>query len=463
MNTFFTKGALAAVTVSMLGTSALAGGFDRGGVNIDQLFDQERFSARATLSHVMPDRALKNVQRANTDATAAAIQGAAAIAAGVTPAQFGGLPAATQAALITAVTPIVLANPQFTTPDSSAKVSVKGDYTNGTLGWKMNLGQGLDCLGTYTKPFGANATYGENNAYSVSATQFSVDTDDYGLTCSYQFGLGETSVGDSFFRIIAGGSYQELTGFQARQRFLDLSNAGIGAAGGVTNTAGIGTFTASGEAAAYRLGAAYEIPSIALRAAVIYTSAYDYSLNGIQDNTGFGAVIPGTQLVPITASTEIPQSVEVRLQSGINERTLGFLNVKWQEWSKLGIIPINGGRSPVTGLPTQLSFDPLYRDGWTVSGGIGRVLTEELTGSVSLGWDRGTSTITGTQTDTYTLSAGVRYQPTENFELSVGGLVGMLTSGTSQLSPFGDAANQVTYSFDDDLVTAVSIAAKIKY
>ncbi|MEL7230290.1 MAG: outer membrane protein transport protein, partial [Pseudomonadota bacterium] len=228
-------------------------------------------------------------------------------------------------------------------------------------------------------------------------------------------------------------------------------------------TAGIGTFTASGEAAAYRLGAAYEIPSIALRAAVIYTSAYDYSLNGIQDNTGFGAVIPGTQLVPITASTEIPQSVEVRLQSGINERTLGFLNVKWQEWSKLGIIPINGGRSPVTGLPTQLSFDPLYRDGWTVSGGIGRVLTEELTGSVSLGWDRGTSTITGTQTDTYTLSAGVRYQPTENFELSVGGLVGMLTSGTSQLSPFGDAANQVTYSFDDDLVTAVSIAAKIKY
>lgn len=463
MKKTMTNGVLAAVGLAMFSTSALAGGFDRGGVNIDQLFDTERYSARATLSHVMPNRELKNVQRATTDATAAAIVGGAAQAAGVTPAQFSQLPAGVQAAIISQVTPIVLANPQFTTPSSSDKIEVSGDYTNGTMGWKMNLGAGFDCLGTYTKPYGANANYGENNAYSVSATEFTVETDDYGLTCGYQFAAGSTSVGDSFVRVIGGVSYQELTGFQSRQRFLDLANAGIASAGGVTDTSGIGTFTASGSAVGYRVGMAYEIPQIALRVAGIYHSAYDYDLSGIQDNTGFGAVIPGTSLVPITATTEIPQAFELRMQSGINERTLAFLNIKWQEWSQLGIIPIEGGKSPTTGLDTNLSFDPLYRDGWTVSGGLGYAATEQVSLLGSLGWDRGTSTITGSQTDTWTFSAGLRYQPTENFEVSVGGLVGVLTSGSSQLSPFGDDANQVTYSFDDDLITAVSLSAKIKY
>lgn len=196
---------------------------------------------------------------------------------------------------------------------------------------------------------------------------------------------------------------------------------------------------------------------------MIYHSSYQYDLAGIQDNTGFGAVIPGTQRVPITLSTEIPQAVEVKLQSGVAPGTLAFLNVKWQEWSKLGIIPIQGGRSPATGAPTALSFDPLYRDGWTVTAGVGREFTDMVSGSAAFTYDRGTSTITGSQTDTYTFSAGVAIEPNENFEVRLGGAVGILTSGTSLPAPGGDSANNVTFSFGQDTVTALSGSVRLKF
>ena len=98
-------------------------------------------------------------------------------------------------------------------------------------------------------------------------------------------------------------------------------------------------------------------------------------------------------------ATEIPQSLELRVQTGIAEETLALARIKWQQWSRLGIVPVNGVISPTTGLPSTTSFDPLYRDGWTVTGGIGRTFSERLSGLASITWDRGTSTISGFQTD----------------------------------------------------------------
>ncbi len=456
---------MAALTATSALNVALAGGFDRGGVNIDQLFDKQRFSFKTETRHVMPQRKLKNVRRGENAAANAQIDGLDGVqdgrlnqAAAVT--RLGG-GAVGAARLNGAINAINTALPV----DTDNEIKVDADFTTYSVGIKMGLATDFNCLLTYTEPFGADANYGENNAYSASATKFSISTRDYGATCGYSFDLGETSLGASSLRLIAGGSYQQLEGFQARQRFLDFANAGaiVIPGTGVTNSAGIGTFTASGDSLGYRLGVAYEIPDIALRAMVLYHSKYDYDLDGVQDNTGFGALIPVSRIVPITASTEIPQAVEIRLQSGINEKTLGFLNMKWQQWSNLGIIPIHGGISPIDGRPTALSFDPEYQDGYTISGGIGRQLTEQLSGLVGLGWDRGTSTTTGSQTDTYTLSAGLSYRPTENLELNFGGLVGVLTDGDSEISPFGDAANNVTYDFDDDAIYALSASVKLSF
>lgn len=468
---------IATVATASAMTTVLAGGFDRGGVNVDQLFDTERFSFKTELRHVMPQRKLKNVRRGENAAVPALVQGGVAqVLANPTPQIAAGLAAnreATIRAVTAQVTAAVLANPAFA-PDFDEEIDVDNDFTVPAVGIKMGLTEDLDCLLTYTEPYGADADYGLNNAYSASAVEFSVDTKDLGATCGYKFDMGETSLGASNLRVIAGVSYQQLDAFQSRQRFLDLANSGLGFpgaplsanVGGVTNSLGLATFEASDDAFGYRVGVAYEIPAIALRAMVLYQSKYDYDVEGVQDNSGVGGIVPGVfdvREVPITASTEMPQAIEIRLQSGINDKTLGYLNMKWQQWSKLGIIPIAGGFSPVDGQPTELSFDPEYQDGYTISGGIGRRFTDEVSGLLGLGWDRGTSTVTGSQTDTYTLSAGLSYTPTENFTLNFGGLVGVLTDGDSQISPFGDSANNVTYEFDNDPIYALSASVKLSF
>ncbi len=215
---------------------------------------------------------------------------------------------------------------------------------------KANFTDEAACLASYHEPFGADAEYGMNNAYSATSVEFSIDTRDYGLTCSYRFAAGNFSIGQGYVRAIVGGSYQQLDGFQSRQSFLDFANAGIpGLWGLVTNTRGLGTFDINGDAFGYRVGLAYEIPTIALRAMVLYNSKYDYDdLNGFQDNTGFGATDPGIARSPITMATEIPQSIEVRLQSGVTESMLIYANFKWQQWTKLDVIDISGGISPVS-------------------------------------------------------------------------------------------------------------------
>ena len=389
---------------------ANAGGFDRGGVNIDQLFDAAPFSAEAGVTYVSPRRTLKNVERQDG---------------------FGA---------------------------SSASVDVDGDYAVPRIGFKANLFEPVDCLATYTEPYGADGGFGTGNAYSPTAVEFKVDTRDIGLTCSYKM-----EVGKGVFRMIGGVSYQEVDAFLSRETLQAFGNPGLG------------KFQLSDEAVSWRAGAAYEIPEIAFRASLMYSARYNYDgLSGTADSSEFGpTLIPGfppsmfnppltTGIVPATASAEIPQALELKVQSGIAPGWLAFGSLKWQQWSKLDVIQINGVISPLGGGPTDVSFDPLYRDGWTVSGGVGHKFTEKLSGAASITWDRGTSTVSGYQSDTWSFSAGGSYSPTESVEIRLGGSIGVLTSGSS--SPSGaDQANAVTYEYDDDLLLAGSASVKIKF
>ncbi|MGB7431393.1 MAG: outer membrane protein transport protein [Ahrensia sp.] len=510
---------LAFLAATAVSGAAHAGGFDRGGVNIDLLFSPERITSEATATFVAPQRSIDNIARGSNSANIPAVrQGAidAAVAANrdtlVRSAVAAGfilqtqdldaieafvLNPANQATIATflsnpaqaAAVDATIAAPQFAptlsviqagaeqaitaqvnagldaalVPATQSNLDIDSDFVVPRLGWKMSVTDDAACLGTYSEPYGADANYGTNNAYSATAVSFGVATRDYGLTCSYRFDGPELGIGKSSFRIIGGVSYQELTGTQQRQSFLDFANAGINSIGGITNTAGIGRFDVEGDSIGYRIGAAFEVPDIALRAVVLYHSKYDYDLSGFQDNRGFGALIPGTALVPITMQTEIPQAVEVKLQTGVAEGTLAFLNVKWQDWSQLGIIPIVGGRNPATGGASNLSFDPLYRDGWTVTAGVGKVINDFTNGSLSLTWDRGTSTTTGTQTDTWTMAAGVSINPNDNVEFRFGGALGLLTSGESLPAVGGDPANNITYSFGNDVVSAVSGGLRVKF
>jgi long-chain fatty acid transport protein len=402
VNNLRLKALLGAACFSLLLPGVAAGGgFDRGGVNIDQLFDAAPYSFDAGVTYVSPQRTLKNVQRLDGS----------------------GL--------------------------STSEVDVGGDYAVPRIGIKANVFEPVDCLATYTQPYGAVANYGMNNAYSPTAVKYSVKTNDFGLTCSYKVNVGK---GD--MRFIGGVSYQDVDAFLSRQTLLAFGNTGLG------------KFKLSDQAVGWRAGAAYEIPDIALRGTLMYYSSYKYDgLSGTVDTTGFqgGPLGNVTGVFPVTASAEIPQAVELKLQSGIAPGWLAFGSVRWQEWSKLGVIPILGVRSPVTGQPSAVSFDLLYRDGWTITGGIGHKFNDQISGVVSLTWDRGTSTTSGYQSDTWAVASGISYSPNEKVEIRLGGSVGLLTSGSSTFTGVGDTANAVTYTYGNDLLLAGSAAIKVKF
>ena len=231
---------------------------------------------------------------------------------------------------------------------TSSSVDVDDNYAVPRIGFKANVFEPVDCLATFTQPYGADADYGINNAYSPTAVEFKVDTNDYGLTCSYKIQAGK-----GFARVIGGISYQEVDAFQSRQTLQTFAIPGVG----VFHNPGIGKFKLSDEAVSWRVGASNEIPEIALRASLVYSAKYDFDgLEGTVDTTGFAnpaqPFLRGLGVFPVSAATEIPQSVELKFQSGIAPGWLAFGGIRWQEWSNLQIIPITGVRNPVTGRPS---------------------------------------------------------------------------------------------------------------
>lgn len=418
---------LAFITSALISSSALAGGFDRGGVNIDQLFDTDRFGVSAQVTYVNPQRTINNVTR-----------------------------------------PALAANPPVAAAFNGTSVDNEGDFVVPRIGAKFNVANGLDCLASYSEPFGGDANYGTGNNYSPSTVEFFLDTQDYGLTCGYQYALGDVSLGgvtgESFLRLIGGVSYMEVQGFLSRESLLFGTAIPTGSAPIIIppQQGALGTFSIEDETFGWRAGVAYEVPSIALKASIVYNSRYDLSLTGIQDTTALTNLGPGATLTPILLSgAEIPQSLDVKLQTGINETTLAFLNFRWQDWSKLQILPVI---NTATGTATGSTLDASFRDGYTVSVGVGKTITEKLSGLASLTWDDGTSTIVGTQSDTWTLSGGLRYTENDQLSLNIGGAIGILEGGTSGINPNNpDPSSAVTFEFDADVVYAISGGLNYKF
>jgi long-chain fatty acid transport protein len=399
--------------------NASAGGLERGGYNVDLLFDPAPITGEASAVYVNPQRDLINAR--DTD-------------------------------------------PRDGTMTGSGKVRDTESYWVPRVGMKVAPLQGVDCMMDYSQPWGVHINPGPNWAGANSNIETKVDSDNYSGTCSYKFQAGK---GD--LRFIGGLYYQEISGFKTAQAHPALPGGvfpGIPVA-----VSGLGTLDLDTNGWGWRAGVAYEIPEIALRASVVYNSAVDLDIKGSLD-LAQAPLVPtiGGRKISVFGSAEMPQSVEMKLQSGIAPGWLAFASVKWVDWSVLQSVsfcPVGtealgcsyGGRNFAT------SLDLLYRDGWTISGGVGHKFTDTISGAASITWDRGTSTGLGTQTDTWTFGAGASYTPSENLEFRLGGALGVLTKGSSGVvvsngNAFG---TDVSYDFDNDLLSAVSVSAKLKF
>jgi len=186
----------------------------------------------------------------------------------------------------------------------------------------------------------------------------------------------------------------------------------------------------------YVVGAAYQIPKYALRVALTYRS----EISTEHDSVEWG--VPD-----FITSVTTPQSVNLDFQTGVNEKTLVFGSIRWVNWGGFALAPTLLGIN--TGEPL-VSYDD---DVITYSLGVGRKLTDTLSGAVTVGYEEalGGSPSVLAPTDGYiSVGAGLTYTY-DNIEI---------TGGVKYLW-LGDAADPTVGAFTDN--NAMAFGLKVAF
>jgi long-chain fatty acid transport protein len=325
---------------------------------------------------------------------------------------------------------------------SSSDDDFTQNYSVPSFSAKFRASDNFSCALTYTQPFGAKSEYGAAaqaadriadggfpQANAVLNSQFK--TDELGGTCAVNVTAGP---GEMYF---LGGVFSQSFDY--------------------TEVKDFGTLNLQDDSAfGYRFGLGYEIKEYALRAEVMYRSQVDHEATG--DFYNESAVLNGFYGLPLNdfvdadGNGSLPQSLELSLQSGIAPGWLAFASVKWTDWSVLQTLNYS-----IDGLPDQ-EKNFFWRDGWTISGGIGHQFTETVSGAVSLTWDRGVGTGADIMTDTWTLGAGTQIKAGPGV-IRLGAAATYLTEGEQSTSDGADFNATV----GGDWAYAVSASYKISF
>ena len=378
---------LALVPSSLIALPAMAGGFSRGEANTDMLFNEARFGAEASYVYVTPDRSYSSLMGQSVDEDAY--------------------------------------SDQFQIP-------------NVALG--MRIGDNLSCALTYTKPFGASATYSaaaQNAEYQTAVANSSplpnptskmkFSSDEYGATCDVRLEAGPGRIH------MIGGAFVETFEYAEDTLIGNVRLKDDGKLG-------------------YRLGLAYDIPEYALRVQLMYRSQIKHEGDGsfTASTDGLALGIPST--LPASGAGTLPQSIKLYAQSGIAPGWLAYGSVTWTDWSVLPNFSYT-----VTGLGTSNKVFN-YTDGYTVQLGIGHEFNEKLSGTVNLTWDQGVGTGADISTDAWTLGLGAQYKAKVG-TFGVGAALTYLTAGSQS------ASDGATYDAkaNADWAVAAGVSYKIEF
>jgi long-chain fatty acid transport protein len=275
---------------------------------------------------------------------------------------------------------------------------------------KLNVVDDFRCAGTVTQPYGGAQDWPIPFGTSAKRSE-EFSTTEWGMTCGYKFDLERGR-----FWLLGGLFYEDF-------------NYELSAVAGLVNVKlGASDF-------GYRIGAAYEIPEIALRAQLMYRSGTDYAASGTTTRVGpTGTPLDGLPLnvaAPVASGFgSLPQSVELKLQSGVAPGWLVFGSVKWTDWSVLDTLDLY--LTPA--LLRQNQY--FWKDGWTVQVGVGHAFNDKLSGAASLTWDSGVGTGWDLSSDTWTLGVGGSYKPDVGGEVRFGtGLTYLTSDRETQYAP----------------------------
>jgi long-subunit fatty acid transport protein len=179
-------------------------------------------------------------------------------------------------------------------------------------------------------------------------------------------------------------------------------------------------------AVGFVVGAAYEIPAIALRVALTYNSKISHDIKatetclatGVEVAAGVFADIPCDD-APATSSLDTPESINLDFQTGIAEDTLLFGSVRYAKWTQFDYAPAQH----VAFLGGSLqSYD---EDTVAYNIGVGRRFSDTFSGAISVGYEAEQGGFAGDLAPTdgnlsfglggtytaadYEITAGVRY------------------------------------------------------
>ncbi len=228
-------------------------------------------------------------------------------------------------------------------------------FTSLGAGYKTDLNDRLSMALIFDQPWGVDVNYPATGG-SALLNGTMADASSNAITALLRYKL------DDRFSIHGGLRYQEIKGD------LTLSGAAYGALSGynvsIENEGGFG----------FVVGGAYEIPDIALRLAVTYSSeiSHDFQLT-----ERFPAALGGAS-VNTTHETKTPQSLNIDFQTGIAQDTLLLAGIRWVEHSTTRLDPaaVNGA------LPVPVELITLD-DSITYTLGVGRRFNDNWSGSLA--------------------------------------------------------------------------------
>ena len=249
-------------------------------------------------------------------------------------------------------------------PFGSSGDAIDG-YSQFSLAYKQEFEGGLSAAIIYDQPFGANVSYPDDEDYFAAGATADLDTSAVTGILKYTF--------PSNFSVFGGARYQDFE-----------PDAEVPYIGGYSGTGD------QDSAWGYLVGFGYEIPEIAMRISLTYNSAIEHTVETSEERDPAAAVSPILDFLGVPRAlesemeVETPQSVNLEFQTGIAPETLLFGGVRWVDWTEFEVPPDLYGQitEALAGEASALvSYDD---DTWTYSLGIGRQLTEDFAGAVTL-------------------------------------------------------------------------------
>lgn len=278
----------------------------------------------------------------------------------------------------------------------------------------------------YDQPFGADAKYSSiAGSFGNGIEGTSVEVDTHNITALIGYQPTEN------WNFYAGPVWQTVEA--------DIKLRGNAYGAPPLTLSGYNIKIEQEEAYGWLAGFAYQIPEIALKAAVTYRSEIEHNAKSKESTE---LPVPSLKALTSSVNATTPQSVNLDFQTGIAKNTLAFANIRWVHWDQFAVTPsLLANASGLRGKKQNLI--DYSDDQWSATVGLGRKFTNKWSGSASVGYDSGAGnpvTTLGPTEGYWNVGLGAQYSPAENYFIQAGVKYFWLGDATAQTggNPVGE-------------------------